>query len=349
MTARGLGASSLAGQAIVQAAMEAAIPIAQADANTLARFELENLSNRQQVQVLAAQQRATFLGQEFDQAFQARVQNAARIGDVSNMNFTEEQNIALENSRAANTMNMANLTNTQAMVMAEAAALSQLDMSNLNNRQQAAVQNAQNFLQMDLQNLTNEQQTSMFRTQQNIQALFTDQAAENAAEQFNAASENQTNQFFADLQANVAKFNADQANTVAQFDANAVNATYQFNVAQDNAFRQFMISQNLAVAQANAQWRQSIATANQAAQNEAAFYAAKEINGLSQAALDEIWQRERDAIDYVFNSYQNDKDRANAVILQKLAAEAEITAAELQADIEAESNITDAVFKWLFF
>jgi len=349
MSARGLGASSLAGQAIVQAAMEAAIPIAQADANTLARFELENLSNRQQVQVLAAQQRATFLGQEFDQAFQARVQNAARIGDIANMNFTAEQNIALENSRAANTMNMANLTNTQAMIMAEAAALSQLDMSNLNNRQQAAVQNAQNFLQMDLQNLTNEQQTSMFRTQQNIQALFTDQAAENAAEQFNAASENQTNQFFADLQANVAKFNADQANTVAQFDANAVNATYQFNVAQDNAFRQFMISQNLAVAQANAQWRQSIATTNQAAQNEAAFYAAKEINGLSQAALDEIWQRERDAIDYVFNSYQNDKDRANAVILQKLAAEAEITAAELQADIEAESNITDAVFKWLFF
>ena len=55
-------------------------------------------------------------------------------------------------------------------------------MSNL-NKKQAAVQNAQNFLQMDLQNLTNEQQTSMFRTQQNIQALFTDQAAENAAEQ----------------------------------------------------------------------------------------------------------------------------------------------------------------------
>jgi hypothetical protein len=33
MAARGLGASSLAGQAIVQATMESALPIAQADAS----------------------------------------------------------------------------------------------------------------------------------------------------------------------------------------------------------------------------------------------------------------------------------------------------------------------------
>ena len=72
MAARGLSASSLAGQAIVQAAMEAALPIAPADAATVAQFEAQNLSNRQQAAILAAQQRATFLGQEFDQAFQTK-------------------------------------------------------------------------------------------------------------------------------------------------------------------------------------------------------------------------------------------------------------------------------------
>ena len=76
-SARGLGASSLAGQAEVQAAMEAALPIAQMDAATIAQFEAQNLSNRQQRQMLAAQQRATFMGMEFDQAFQARVANSA--------------------------------------------------------------------------------------------------------------------------------------------------------------------------------------------------------------------------------------------------------------------------------
>ena len=348
MASRGLGASSMAGQALIQAAMESAIPIAQADAATMAQFESQNLSNRQQRAMLSAQQRAQFMGQEFDQAFQSRVANASKISDVANMNFTAEQQVALENSRAANTMALNNLSNEQAMVMSEASALANLDMANLNNRQQAAVQNAQAFLGMDMTNLNNQQQTEMFRAQQNVQALFTDQAAENAAAQFNAASENQTNQFFADLQTNVSKFNADQTNAVAQFDTSAVNATRQFNVGQDNAFKQFMVSNNLVVAQANAKWRQTAALTNQASANERALYVAKEQNALSNAELDEIWQRERDEMDYVFNAYQNDQNRASALVLQKLAGEATLDAAKLQAEIGANQEIGKTFLEWLF-
>ena len=192
MAQRGLGASSMAGQAMIQAAIESALPIAQADAQVQASFEAQNLTNRQQRAMLGAEQRAAFMGQEFDQAFQSRVQNASKISDVANMNFTAEQQVALENSRAAYTMNLANLSNSQALVMAEASALANLDMSNLNNRQQAAVQNAQNFLQMDMANLSNRQATTVFKAQQKIQSLFTDQAQENAARQFNATSQNQT-------------------------------------------------------------------------------------------------------------------------------------------------------------
>ena len=72
----------MAAQALIQGAMESALPIAQADAQIIAQFEAQNLSNRQQRAMLAAQQRATFMGMEFDQAFQARVQNSARIGDI---------------------------------------------------------------------------------------------------------------------------------------------------------------------------------------------------------------------------------------------------------------------------
>jgi hypothetical protein len=223
-----------------------------------------------------------------------------------------------------------------------------MEQQNLNARQQAAVQNAQSFLAMDMTNLNNMQQTELFRAQQNIQSLFTDQAAQNAASQFNAASENQTNQFFADLQANVSKFNADQSNAISQFDANATNATYQFNVAQDNAMKQFMITNGLVIAQANAKWRQTAATLNQQADNERALYVAKEQNALTQAEIDEIWQRERDEMDYVFNAYQNDQDRANAIVLQKLAGEATLDAAKLQAEIGANVTIGEALFSWLF-
>ena len=100
MAARGLGASSsLAGQAIVQATIEAALPIAQADALLWHSLRHRTLSNRQQRAMLAAQQRAQFMGQEFDQEFQARVQNAAVSADIANQNFTAEQQVQLENSR----------------------------------------------------------------------------------------------------------------------------------------------------------------------------------------------------------------------------------------------------------
>ena len=347
MAARGLGASSMAGQALVQAAMESALPIAQADAQTVAQFEAQNLSNRQQRAMLAAQQRAQFMGQEFDQAFQARVQNSARIGDIANMNFTAEQNIALENSRAVNTMNLANLSNRQAMVMAEASSLANLDMANLNNRQQAAVQNAQNFLAMDMANLNNEQQTATFKAQQNIQSLFTDQAAENAAAQFNAANENQTRQFFSSLSAQTSQFNAAQTNAVSQSNVNAINAVRQFNSNLQQQRDTFNATNGLVIAQANAQWRQNIATLNTAAQNESNASFAQTINAMTMSNIDAVWQRERDIMDYAFTASESAEDRINNIVLQKMSADATLDAAKLQADLEADKSIGGWIRDWV--
>lgn len=326
LAARGLGASSMAGQAVIQAAMESALPIAQVDASTFAQFEGQNLSNRQQTALFAAQQRATFLGQEFDQNFQTRVMNAAKVSDIANMNFTAEQNIAMENSRIVNTVNLENLNNRQAMTMAQAAALANLDVANLSNRQQAAVQNAQSFLQMDLTNLSNEQQTSMFRAQSNVQAMFTDQAAKNAASQFNASSENQTNQFFADLSSRVGMFNAEQGNAIKQFNAGETNATRKFNAQLETQREQFNATNSLVIAQANAQWRQNVATINTAAQNTANLESARMQNGLTTQALDNIWQKERDIMSYAFTALESEKDRAAELFLankKEKAAEAQ--------------------------
>lgn len=321
LSARGLGASSLAGQAVIQATMEAALPIAQMDAQVQAQFEGQNLSNRQQRAMLAAQQRATFLGMEFDQAFQARVQNSARIGDIANMNFTAEQQIALENSRAANTMNLSNLNNRQAMVMAEASALSQLDTQNLNNRQQAAVQNAQSFMQMDMANLSNEQQTAMFKSQQNIQALFTDQAAENAGKQFNASSQNQTDQYFANLRSQTSQFNASQQNAMDQFNVNSVNALREFNSEIQQQRDLFNAQNGLVIAQSNAQWRQNLSTINTAAQNQSNSDFAKTMNALTSSNMDQIWQRERDLMSFAFAASESSADRAANIAIAKLTAD----------------------------
>jgi hypothetical protein len=332
LAARGLGASSMAGQAVIQAAMEAALPIAQIDAG-----------NKQQMALFKAEQRAKFLQMDFDQAFQAKVMNAAKVSEIANMNFTAEQQIALENSKAANTMALQNLSNEQALVMAEAAALSQLDSQNLSNQQQAAVQNAQNFLQIDMANLANEQQTALFKQQSLINSILSDQAAANAAAQFNATSENQTNQFFSNLAASVNQFNAAQMNAMKQFNADEVNSLLEFNASMQNQREMFNAQNYLVVAQANAQWRQNLATINTAAANESNMAYTQAVNGLTMTSLDEIWQRERDILSMAFQISENNANRANEIVLQKLAADASTDAAKLQADIEASAGAGDFV------
>ena len=307
LAARGLGASSMAGMAVVQAAMESALPIAQMDA-----------ANKQEMAMFKAEQRAKFMGMEFDQNFQTKVMNAAKISEIANMNFTADQQVALENARMAQTMDLANLDNKQAKIMADAATMSQMDMANLNNRQQAAVQNAQAFLQMDMQNLDNEQQATMFANQSRIESLMSDTAAENAAKQFNATSENQTNQFFASLATQVSQFNSEQTNAMERFNAGEANALAQFNTAQDNAFAQFNAQNHLVVAQANAAWAQATTTAENAAQNQANRDAALAANNLTMTAYNNIVQRERDTLAWAWQSAENAAERDANLAIAKI-------------------------------
>ena len=322
MAARGMGASSMAGQAMIQGALESALPIAQADAATTAKFESQNLSNRQQRAMLAAEQRATFIGQEFDQAFQARVQNSARIGDIADKNFTAEQNIALENSRAANTMNLQNLSNNQALVMAEAAALTQLDTTNLNNRQQAAVNNAKSFIDMNMANLTNEQQTALFNAEAINTALLTDQAATNAANQFNATSQNQTDQFMSNLANQISQYNATQRNAQNQFNAGEENTVGRFNAEVANQRDQFNATNQLAIAQNNAVWRREIATADTAAVNRANELNAKAVLDVSNTEYANLWNFYADTMEWAWKSAEGELDRNTELAKANIDADA---------------------------
>ena len=347
MQQRGVGASSIAGQALVQAAMESALPIASADAQTQAQFEAQNLSNRQQRAMLAAQQRATFIGQEFDQAFQARGQNASRIGDIANMNFTAEQQVALENSRAANTVNLNNLGNKQAVILAEASALANMDMSNLNNRQQAAVMNAQNFMQVDMANLSNQQQTELFNAQARQQSLFTDQAAINASAQFNATSQNQVDQFFSQLQSQVGQFNASQANAQAQYNAGQANTIERFNAELNNQRDQFNAQNRLVIDQSNAQWRRQLATADTAAINRANELNATALLGLSNTAYNNLWQYYGDAMEWAWTSAENERSRVINLAIEQLRADADANIQAMKNDYSSSAGFGTLIGSFL--
>ena len=345
MAARGLGASSMAGQAILDAAFEQALPIAQLDARTVASFEAQNLTNRQQAAMVRAQYRAQFMQQEFDQAFQTRVRNAATVSDIANRNFTSEQQIALENSRLTQTVDLANLNNNQAVTMAQAAALAQLDISNLNNRQQTAVQNAQNFLQLDTANLSNAQQTALFNSQSQTQALLTDAAAENTTRQINAKSQQQADQFYDNLAASIGQANAAQTNAINQVNAGAINALQKYNSEVVNQRDQFNARNQLAIEQSNAVWRREIATADTAAVNFQNQINAQNLMGISTIAYNNLWQEYRDVMEFAYTSGENQQDRMAAMVLAQLSADTTTSIADDKNMQDSISSIGKGVFE----
>jgi hypothetical protein len=152
--------------------------------------------------------------------------------------------------------------------------------------------------------------------------MFSDQAADNAAKQFNAASKNQVNQFFADLESTVSRFNADQINAITRFNAGEKNAMEQFNTSLKAAREEFNAKNDLIIAQANTKWRQDIATMDTAAQNEANMEFARTANALTARALDQIWQKERDIMAFAFTSSESDLQRRHELLLQGQARDA---------------------------
>ena len=308
--------------------------------------ETTNLSSRVQASLANAQIEAALVGQELSNAQQEAVINSERIAEVANLNFAKEQSEAMQDSKLAQTANLANLSNEQALIMAEAAQLSSLETTELNNRQQAEVQNANNFLQLDLANLENEQQIEIFKAQQQVTALFTDAAAENAALNFNAASENQTNQFFADLGSNASKFNLEQQNIIKSLDLTEANSNLKFNASLKSARQQYETSNALIIEQANSTWRQEIATIDTAEENDANAAAVSVAVGITSAVIDQIWQKERDDMDYAFTAGESGLDRITQILVAKLQGQAELDAINLAQDLKDDASLGKALFDW---
>ena len=82
---------------------------------------------------------------------------------------------------------------------ADAASYKEMIFANLNNRQQAALANTDNYFKLDVSNLSNEQQTRLQNINNRQTSLLSDNAANNAALQFNATNQQQTDQFFSNL------------------------------------------------------------------------------------------------------------------------------------------------------
>ena len=223
---------------------------------------------------------------------------------------------------------------------ADAQTYKEVIFQNLANNQQAAVVNAQSYLQMDMANLSNVQQANLQNLHANQQTLLSDNAARNAALQFNATSQNQVNQFYDSINTNLQTQNAQRADAMAQYtnaeankvaalnaknatalaDANAQRETAinQFNKTLEDARSRFNVENQRVIDQSNAVWRRSINTANTTAVNAANETNAMNLLNLSNFAMSGLWQQWRDEASWVQTSSQNVDNRDHNMAIAAL-------------------------------
>src|SRR5210317_694223 len=329
---RGMSASTVGRDSLLNAIIQSAMPMAQANAQAIqASVGQQRAIEAQEAEANAARGQQTALA------------NAQNVFQMDMAQFSSDQQIALSNSKFLQTVGITDATMDQQAIIQDAALMSQANLAEADFNQRTQIQNAQAFLQMDLTNLSNQQQANVLKAQQNQQRVLSNQAAQNAAAQFNAASENQTNQFMSNLQAQMNQYNASQMNAMEQFNATQANAAEarragreadlnkfnaqlvtqvdQFNSQQDFARNQWNAQNAAAVEASNVQWRRQANTINTAAQNQINMQNSQNAYGMTMQSQSFLWQELRDQADFDFRAFENEENRKAQIISTAMANE----------------------------
>ena len=353
---RGMSASTVGRDNLLNAIMTSALPIAQ--------------SNAQAIQASVSQQKsieATAALKDAEMAQQTAMFNAQNVFNMDMAQFSSDQQRAINNSKFLQTASLQNATASQQGVMQDAILMSQMNLAEADQTTKLAITNAQAFLQMDMANLNNEQQASMLKSQLTQQRMLSNQSASNAALQFNATSENQVNQFMANLGQQNEQYNASQKNSMEQFNAQQENAAEarrvgrdaqaeileaqlktdvsKFTAQQDFAREQFNKQNATAIAQSNVEWRRKANTADTAAFNAITQKNAQNMFQLSSAANNFLWQELRDEADFEFKRWDNDQQRKASLLIAALGNEAGVGKQDVWDD--SLNSITNILDNWL--
>lgn len=260
--------------------------------------------------------------------------------------------IAQQDAKFFQTITLENLSNRQAATLNRANVLAKFDLTNLDNRMAAAVENAKSFLAMDMANLNNSQQAELINTQNRVQSILEDAKATNAQRLFTAESQNEMNKFYENLNASIAQFNTAQLNQMSQFNATEGNALSKFNAELENNRQQFYKNMQYNIDVANAKWRQSVTTQEAQFAFEAAATDVKNMTGISQEQLNQIWDRSDALLDYLWKSTEMEADRKSQLLIAKTQAQMQIDAADSAGTGQIFGTIAgkaaESLFDWLF-
>ena len=280
MASRGIGASSMAGAALVQAAMESAMPIAQNDAAVFANMGIANLNNRQQTSLsnAAAQQNLSLTNLSNEQqsalqnstnAFSLQTESLSNLQSVvlsnqqvkaaaKGMNLTAKTQTSLANAAKYAEVNNINLSNAQQSNLAKSAENLTVDMSNLSNAQSTALSNLQVRASIKGQELTNDQQMAMIETTQSFEAASFDATTQQAAFMQDAAADAAMKGQVLSNQQQVSLFNVSSQLSERELELSSEQQTKLYNTTNAMQMDVTNLSNKQQTALANAQIDASI-------------------------------------------------------------------------------------------
>ena len=329
LASRGLEASAVGRDNLINTIIQSAIPLAQANATALqttisldrqliAQEEKNNAALRQQVSI----------------------QNAQNVFNMDMAQFNANQQRAASNSKFLQTVSLAEASNNQQATIQNAVIAASINQQEATLTEKLVSSNASNFLKMDLTNLSARQQSSMLSIQAEQQRLLSNQSAANAMAQFNAKNQNQVDQFMINLSAQIEQNNANRAAQMNQFNTAASNAAAardagrlvdvdkfntqmaasieQYNANQKFAREEFNAKNAMQIEQSNAIWRREANKIDTAAQNAINARNAQNAFAMSQSAQAQLWQELRDEFDQIFKASDNTEQRKTQIAVAGL-------------------------------
>ena len=329
---RGLSASTVGRDNLFNAVIQAAMPLAQSNAQSIKEsiFQQRGIEAQAELQNAEMRQRTA-------------LSNSEKVFNMDMAQFSADQQRVMSQSKFLQTTSLQEVSNDQAAVVQTAINTAQLDIANLNTQERLQVQNAQAFLNMEMTNLDRTQQQRALNSQQEQQQMLSNQASINAARNFAATSQQQADQFMAGLAANIDQFNSQQTNAMKQFNATQENAAEarragreadvakfnaelitrndQFNAQQDFEANKWLANNEALVKQSNMDWRRKINLADTAALNAVNMQNAMNAYNAGEKEMDRLWQTARDEADFAFRSAENKKQRATTIIATAIANE----------------------------
>ena len=240
MAARGMSASSMAAEALAEGIMNAAVPIATADARTYKDMIFQNLANNQQAAITNAQ---SYL--KMDMA------NLSNNQQTSLANLQTRQSFLLSDQAAANASAQFNAT-------------SQNQVNEFYDKLGATI-SEQNAVRTDTMNQYAQSEANKIaaiNAQNKVAIDEANAARESAINQFNATVENQRQQFNVNNQREIDQSNVVWRRAINTANTAAVNATNQTNA------QNLLNLSNWAVSAAWQQWRDEASWVNTASQND---------------------------------------------------------------------------------